>query len=842
MSIRRLAWALSIAGHPWVYATHAAFPLSPFTPLWPVDDPVIGPAPSVVPVLQPPGSMSADLPLLGGVADESSVELTLAIRGRGAGDPDAVFARLGTQGAHAWGLATGFDLGAGLVDAITADQDAPFVIRLDRDVLLDSSAQDTGHGFQVELDGESMLAEHNAAEPDRVTITHRAVGGTQRSTHIIADAVRDIPILTTWQVVTWRTRSATLWAAEIDALGQLGTPTQVLAGFIEATPRPSGTGTAISLALSPLTALLKADASFTPTETTVIAGLHKHQLGASDELDCFERITGAAGGPAWRGITRDVSAAGGGVLDLPAEDVAAWLALYDIDAPVWRPGPLGGAISIIGEILDVDDTAVDGGGGGDPDQLVVSVRGAPGPQAEKRAGLIAEPADGRILHWRPVDLLGWLRWPGDPDDPDGSVLGRINDALTTDTHIGLTGAWGSVRVLEDSVTLTRTVPATVDVAFPDQGGIRGVGPLNLDAIGAIDDSRVRAIDANNPRILRHSAGIAWSGDPANQDPARVLRCRSFEGPRTTPIRLAPAFIQAGETEIYLDAEIDVSGGQVAIQLNPGDLPRRFIRVPCAPLLTETVLPELDGPLDGETAWRLDLLDPFPHDVVDFEGDGIAIQTEVPAFDTSGEFLSWLLTDPARLNLPAASVDVQSLLAVGDDPAWVGAWRLPETEPGETQTYAELIDGVLRLTRSALVMNTRGGVSRITRVRVGAEDAGAVRGEITAGQLSSESVPQWDTDERLINQLDLAVDFGAQVDADGDVEWDYRLQETYTSRTSQRRFAEVATETIEAGAAGDVDRRDAGAIDATARAVIATYDAPRRTWKLSTSTALALSLP
>jgi hypothetical protein len=169
--------------------------------------------------------------------------------------------------------------------------------------------------------------------------------------------------------------------------------------------------------------------------------------------------------------------------------------------------------------------------------------------------------------------------------------------------------------------------------------------------------------------------------------------------------------------------------------------------------------------------------------------------------------------------------------------------VPETEPGDPLALAGVMEGVLKLTRSTLLMQTGiDGVSRITRVRVAGENAARVRGELVEADCAEVGPGTFTTDEEIRNAVSLRLDFGPIVDEGGDVEFDYRLALDVDSRTSQTRFREVRGEDVDAGAATSIDRSQVGQIESSARSIIALLDAPRRRWVLTTSTARGLALP
>lgn len=771
-------------------------------------------------------------------------------RGFSEGDPDDVFSRLGTGGAHSWGPVVGFTLdpdGAATASSnLPANESPPFEILTSRDITLDGSAGNKQ--YVVEIDGEAMLIEQ-LEDATTIRISQRGIGETQAKTHLVKAETLDYPILTTWQCVFWRSRGATLLVCDVKEDGTLGTPEELLSGIIEQTPQPDG-GSAISLKLSPLTVLLKSDVSVTGPESTVVPGLHFHSAPETRNLDIVENLYGLGGGPPFFGQTRDASAAGGGVLDVEEDHVTLWETLYDY-ALADESGfhPRAGAISVANEILSVTGAQVDGGGGGNDNQFTVETGGAAGPQAAVPAGRNMRPALFRHGVLRTAVFDGWVRWPGDPADDANSFTGIFNDKYAAASPAGAGGAWADLFLNTDSITINRTTNnrTGVDAFVADRGAVRFgelglVGDLVAPSEAADLAESAGGFPGSNDR-MRRLAGVAWSGIIGDPDNFNTLKIRPGQGPRTSPVVIAPTFIQAGETSFYTMDELDLSSGRIAIQTNPGEAEgRRFTTYACEIAQVETVLPAIGDDLDGETVWRVDLINPMDFDIVDWGGAGIAVRVETPKWSSSGEFLSWLLTDDTGFNFPADQVDIQSLLGVGGDPPWAEEWGIPELEPGEELSYSELIEGVLRVTRTSLVMNTRNGLSRITRVRVGAEDAGAVRGEIVENDFTVDE-PKWSTDDRLINKIEMSVGYGPVVSdpETGELEWIYEYEDTVDSRTSQRRFSEVATESVDCKAVTLLDGVPLESLENTARGIISQYDAPRRTWEFRLSSAQGAEL-
>ncbi len=844
---RRTEYALHISGHPVVYSTRAGFPLDRVSSLYPVDSPIIAPAPIELVALEPPDRLVAELPLVGGLAEESGVPIRLmsretrADRPRSFGDPLEAFARLGVRGAHSWGLVVGFILDplgdATASTAITKGQEPPFDLVIDRAYDADGPALPSGRGYLIDVNGECMVINAILGDGLILRVTHREVGGTARLTHTTQTGARDNPVVTGWQVVEWRSRLATLYAADVDATGAMGDAYEVLRGFLDNTPESSDGGLSFDTRLQPLTRIFDGDADLGVLTTTVVEGLHVHAPGGDHAIDFLETISTGDRSP-FETVTRDATAAGSGVLDLDPVDVDRWVALYDPDADQPTLNPRAGAL-----IVDDRDPVVvkgtDTEGVGDPDQLTVETpAGAAGPGQGARAGARLAPLLApSVLHWRRVELLEvddeerMLRWPGDPDDADDSGVGRINAQLAADDHLGADGAWLDVRIVGEVATLTRTTPARTTVVAAENDGVRVADIPGLDRAYGINGELVAAME--------RSAALSWLS--AGQGDAALFAVN--RSPTERQIRIARAFIRTGDTAILVTDPLDVSSGSIRVRYTNRDGRPRSRLVAVAPGLTE-IVPAIGSPLDGSTIYRIDVLEPDRLPTVsDWDGSGITIEATPPAFPTSGGFLRWVMTGDGRPGIPAGSIDADSLASETSEPPYVGRWRVPETEPGEPLALAEVLEGALKLTRSTLLMQTGlDGVSRITRVRVAGENAARVRGELVATDCAESGPGTFTTDEEIRNAVSLRLDYGPIVDENGDVEFDYRLALDIDSRTSQTRFKEVRSEEVDAGAAGQIDRSQVGQIEASARSIVALLDAPRRRWVLTTSTARGLALP
>lgn len=847
---RRWAWALRVAGHPYVYTTHAAWDLTAANALWPEGTAT----PKIYACLQPPGLISGDTPLIGGLSNEGGIDLELTTDPDfvETGDPTDSISRLGPRSCTGWGLSTGFVLdpdGDAIYTAgITTSDDPDFFILLDR------SYGGPIPGI-IHVGSETMYAtEAGGLQPDPaeldpyyVRVEARGIGGTIRQRHTAQLVTLDQPIVAGPQIPTWRSRLAVLLRADISADGSLGAQVEVLQGFIEQTPR-SRDGITFSLSLSPLTAFLRTELPSAISETRLARDVHLHTRGVADYIHAAEWLTRTV----WEGVTRDSTIADSELLDLYEANLQVWLNTFDFN--IDDNHPRGGAISIIyGEaesVHGVTGTATEGGGPL-PNQLTL----ADGPLNDVPIGTDLVPrflrrreAGGRFAFLLPAfdpatpEFTRWLRWPGDPNDDVNSAAGILNSKWVVDSHTGDDGGWISVRLdgaqavaqVTTGADCVLYVPGVENPEPPEDGPLR---------VWQLDDAG-DAVRQDWPRFQNRLYRGVTAAIGADRDADGLIKIQGLaRDTRTTPFRLARAWCQRGEPWIIVEDQIDVSSGRIEIQNTRGaNGARSFVPLRVDPVIEEVVVPEIGGEREGDILYKITILDPenLPSlaDFGDFD-EGIVVRTAPRAYQSSGELLSYLLTDPTHLNFGSEVVDVQSMLAQGSDPTWVQSWRLPETD--EPLIYEEIIDGILRLTRSTIVMSTsRDGKNRMTRVTLGGESLAKVRGEITAGDWIADSVPTWSSDDRLINALSIRADFGRIYDGE-ETEYDYRYTASYQSRTSQRVFGETRGEDIDVSAAGRIDR-DLPSIDSIGQSILGLYDSPRRIWEGEISTAQALDLP
>lgn len=129
---RRWGWVLRIAGLRHVYHSGPGIPAGSLPDVWTED----GPEWVAVNAITSVGSMSERLPVIGGVVEQSPIDVTLASRGdqpTGDGDPATVFARLGVRSAGWWGQMLGVEVGLEELAVLLPEQEPVFVVYVDQD-------------------------------------------------------------------------------------------------------------------------------------------------------------------------------------------------------------------------------------------------------------------------------------------------------------------------------------------------------------------------------------------------------------------------------------------------------------------------------------------------------------------------------------------------------------------------------------------------------------------------------------------------------------------------------------------------------------------------------------
>lgn len=821
---RAWAFALRIAGHPVVYHSGPTPPASALSDSWGED----GPGWSTMRAITAIGSLTERLPQLGGVAEQSPISITLAAGGNRdprAELPGAVFSRLGTRSATWWGQVVGFVVDGFQTDTLRADVEPPF------DVLLDRAPAAIPPPAVIHIGQEAMIATSSdgsevlGEDPYRLTIGERTVGDTVARNHAARLVVRDLPVVTSPEVVFWRSRRAVLLAYRVAPSGVVGPAVEIMRGFLDQTPRIADDGQTITVELVPLLGLLSQSPPLRPQSARLVRGLHLFERGFSDRLVTGQRLR------AWRTGIAEAAIVGDGELVVADADLARWEATFATDAPAGSPRRGALLLPRPGDEVPVGVSGTDDA----PSRLILADEDAPYLPLDVLGGLQyihADVDDADV--WEDSVLLdgeaeALLRWPGDADDADDSALGRLlaTGLGTVATHTGAAGRWARLDVGAAALTWTSTI-------WPD-------GDPNLTTGILVADPQWSA--------PLGAAALAVPGEPAAFNPRRPTQqwqtVRLFaadEGQRVLDgLTFALAWRAPGERWVLLRDPLDVSSGLIEVTGRSAGVPLARQILPVAPTLREIVVPDIGSDLDGATIYAVELLEPAggPALAEWTDDDRIDVAALALPFPTSGGLLSYILRSADHLALGGGDLDVASIIGDGADPPWVTQWGFPNAEPGEEVTYEAIVNGILRASRSALAMVTGSdGRSRVTRVPVGAERPARVAVAIGPGAWAAGRVPRWGTEDRIINRLVVRAALGDVSDERDRSEIDWTVTRTFESLTSQRLFEEVAAEEIDLYAARAVDA-DSPALVGFGAGVLASYEQPRRLWAGSVGTYLGI---
>lgn len=722
------------------------------------------------------GNLKARLDLLGGIEDRSPIEIQLASMGRfaTAGDPGRVFSRVGRRAADTFALVTG---------PIAASLDPPFDVLVDRDL----SGLDWPMMFH--LNGELCYGtgadgsdpDPADADPFRITVTARGLGGTPRRSHIPQAGQNDYPFATFGDPVFWRGRPAILIAEPVDGSSA---PLEILRGFLDSTPKPSRGGLAWTVALVP------DSAKFDDELGLDFAGSYTRLTPLYHVFDGFAGSTWVHWQvqPPLVSAARDATAAGGGLIDAEADFVDDWLDNYDPDLPTGHPR--AGDIQVNrGATYSVSGTAADGA-----DQSFTLDAG-PDANIAARTSLRTRPAieEIHIPIVAPGDPPALLIWPGTADDGLDGVAGRIA-AAAADTVAGEDGAAFHVTWLPDGgniLRIARNAPAAefVDAwalyrAFFIEDGRGSIRPADVIARNTgVTPSRWADLGGGLlPQPLAESRDALWLPLDFARGVGRFDTELDATGTPTTIRRtlagsaevnhldgtFANAWHQRGERFVLVEDLIDISSGEVLV-----DFVRTFDNSP--PVAGTGTLSVVGiepvalpgGPRAGETVYILEVdTAGFDFDFFDSTATGrragqVAIRSSALTFLPPGAALLRLLTAESALGLPPEAIDEASFTAT-PDPPWAGQIDLGAlSRSPEELDVGDIVSSLTTLSRAAVVARTDAqGRSRLTRIPVGIESSADVVAVLGAGDWTSRTVPAADFDDEITNRVTIEHSFDA----------------------------------------------------------------------------------
>ena len=828
---RRWAYCLRIAGHPTAYHSGPTPPAEALPNTW-TDD---GPGWSTLNAITHISPYNESRPQIGGVTQQSPITITLASSGDArppAGDPMRAFSRLGVPGAQWWGQMTAVDPGDGPVTTLRATIAPPFDIHLDRAPPTITDPVVIHIGQEAFIATAAGGSEAGGEDPWHITITARSIADTVARRHEARTATRDLPIVTLGHVVFWRSRRAVLLAYQVFPSRRVGVPVEIMRGFIESTPEPGDDGISFDVELVPLTALLSQDGQTLAQNTRLVRDLHYFEPGIATDLWIGETCD------RWEAQLAAPAAVSAGFLLFEPDDVAPWVARYDPTLSTTHPraGALGVSVDSIVRAYGV--ASVDGG----PPADTFTLLDPDNPPRTHAAGTIFRTAQiatawrrGRILDHE--DGAQILRWPGPLGFGDTGAAGRLESELFT---AAIADGWTFPRLASGNTIITSTVADGVgcrcylylgdDIArhagAAQEPWYREPGPPFFE-----DDPRL----ADPVSYLRYpvrvdaaeSVTIITLGRQTSASaPSVIARFDVPSGHAIFPsVTCARAWYQKGERYLLLEDDIDISDGWLAIE---GRGVSQLVEV--NPISAEIVVPALGSDRDGAALRLVELRRPFVVD--DFgewsDDDAVVIRATRPAFAHSGDFLAHLLTSPDHLALGAGDIDLGSILGAGADPSWIKRWAVPDSD--ERLTYADIVSGVLRATRSMLTMRTDDeGRCRVTRIAVGSEDPSRVAAVIGAVDWAADPRPRTGTNDEIINEVTIRAQYENAAPVGEDPEFEWAIERTHESRTSQRLFEQTSPSEIDLYAAVEADPFGDD-IEQSARNVLRLYEQPRREWE------------
>lgn len=189
------------------------------------------------------GSYSSTLDPSGGVASYGAVVVTLSsdrLRG-GEYDPSVIFGRCGARASAPFR--------SQVLTEILYDTDAGTVD-------IDTPTSGVSYPALFHIGAETIKVTGASSLPigERLTFSDRAVGYSQRQSHLITQGGTSVPEMST-AITTFRGRRASLWVAQQYPDGGLSDFSQIINGFIDSSPIVEEGGT-VSISLTPIIALL----------------------------------------------------------------------------------------------------------------------------------------------------------------------------------------------------------------------------------------------------------------------------------------------------------------------------------------------------------------------------------------------------------------------------------------------------------------------------------------------------------------------------------------------------------------------------------------------------------
>ena len=688
----------------------------------------------------------------GGVAEHAAHTITLATGGRFAADeydPGVVFGRLTNRSAQ-------------YSARVVSDMTQSSVTQIEVDV------DNTGLSMPrlIHIDGESIwVTGASVVTPGSVWRFTGAVRGAARSPqqpHTVDETFQDFPEVTT-EVVHWRTRWATVYAAPIRDDGTVGDWVELIHGFIDTTPRVDVGGNTVTIQLAPMTALL--DNELAPpqgatTTTRLLRGYHEFHWPEASTVEHMQYIPRGAlsfsGGNA-------VSVAG--LIPHVGANNEPWNNAHDFTLVTNNhprkgtldAGGVAGEQSISGVLAATDYIALDMPAGVAVNQVYSVLE----KELYQKDLATALPGSSSVLQW--------------PDE----TFGLINAAATgwTDTTVvGATGSWLSVKLdpSRSKIACAKNFTGfTPDVWFSFQ-------PDPSSYFDGIDEPlNWRTTPSRESALLKDRLTYPLKFTEAPQGENGRIDVPVPGNTRDIPIVYPDAFYQAGERYILTEEDLDIPAAGV---LN--------LRLKYRPV-------SVSGTAGDEKAVQFRAISST---AVSHGGSTVGYRLEIHPDDVDivPSFGEWPGADSPELNAVAtwtgassASVMVQLLTSSGGNgingpedvlpfgaelpgsvtptysawgaaefvdinsffnypgPASVEDWTL-FYEGGET--IRDVIDSIARATSTLVTMQRRSdNTCRLRRVPVSASGDYESVGAIEQGDWLANSTPRYDSDDRVISR-------------------------------------------------------------------------------------------
>ena len=756
---QRRGYVLSIAGVRYRYSTHAG--ITTGSNLATALDTLAGVAYVDLPMLTALSDYSASIDVAGGVAEYDPINITLASDGTRAvaGDPGIIFGRILPRSLTPVGQL-----------AATATQD-------DATLTVDASAGFTVGGV-YHIGSEAIQV---TAKPDPTTLTvTRAEGGTAARYHAV-DTVSAVAPGIYDEPATWLARRAVLYACGLSYDGRRVTDfVEVYRGFLDESPQVDGER--VTLALSPLTALLDVGVG-PPQETTgLLQGWHYFSPPYGTTFRVGQEIDPIS-------IEFDGASVAGPPVEWPLTDQS----IERIDAAFDMDLVNGATASLPGhprtpKFAGVDDwltgappaaTGIEGTGLDHP-------AGGAGRLLSSRAS-----AEGRAVPM--ATAAGAVEWPG-------TFQTQLHASCLPADHTGLDGLWYAVRTDLDSgrlgfdlftlaVAADGWAPSGSVYLFPDEpvgqaADAGNIGRFRDWTTGADVPLPIRDEALHYPiRLSAPDAGTEYRPADGIAGQYGVVRAEM----RTTPAAfnsgegdapaafipieaIARAWYQRGEPEVLCEQELYIPpGGSLRVRVDYADPDTGEEAVTSFTATAATAV--LDG--GGSTiGYRLTVaanerasLPSFGDwpglsrvrlsPVVEFTGDTIGTIIGTILQSNGGAGGAEFDTAPYGAGLTDADVDVESIKAIVP-PGNLGTLAL-RLEAGSI--VRDVIDPLLRAIGYALTMQTdAAGQCRLTAVPLGFEGSTDAVGSLSADSLGARA--RWGTDDRIANRFTYLTDWDA----------------------------------------------------------------------------------